>query len=108
MPSNNAKSQSLPRITVSLDIFDDAVVNLMAKNTGKSKSEIVRTMITHWIESNPDTLKTKYKIEYEDVQRIIQFENEERNIEDDLNQLLNFFRRRSDTKNYLKVSSIES
>ncbi|MGQ4875442.1 MAG: ribbon-helix-helix domain-containing protein [Promethearchaeia archaeon] len=93
MPSNSSKSSNLPRITVSLDPFDDTVINMMATKTGKSKSEILRTIITQWIESNPDTLKSKYMIDFDDVRREMQIKNQERNIEDDLNELIRFFKR---------------
>ncbi len=92
MPPVN-KPSNLPRITVSLDPFDDAIINQMAEEMSKSKSEILRNIINEWIISNPDTLKLKYGIIFEDVRREIQIKNEERNIEDDIKQLINFFKR---------------
>ena len=92
MPSSS-KSSNLPRITVSLDPFDDAIINQMAEEMSKSKSEILRNIINEWIISNPDTLKLKYGIIFEDVRREIQIKNEERNIEDDVNNLISFFKR---------------
>jgi hypothetical protein len=92
MPSSS-KSSNLPRITVSLDPFDDAIINQMAEEMSKSKSEILRNIINEWIISNPDTLKLKYGIIFEDVRREIQIKNEERNIEDDVKNLISFFKR---------------
>ncbi len=92
MPSNS-KSSNLPRITVSLDPFDDAIINQMAEEMSKSKSEILRNIINEWIISNPDTLKLKYGIIFEDVRREIQIKNDERNIEDDVKNLISFFKR---------------
>ena len=92
MPSTS-KPSNLPRITVSLDPFDDAIINQMAEEMSKSKSEILRNIINEWIISNPDTLKLKYGIIFEDVRREIQIKNEERNIEDDIKNIINFFKR---------------
>ena len=93
MSSEENKSSNLPRITVSLDHFDETVIKLMAEKMGKSKSEILRNIINDWIITNPDTLNSKYGIESVDVRREIQLRNKEREIEDDLEQILNFFRR---------------
>ena len=93
MSSEENKSSNLPRITVSLDHFDETVIKLMAEKMGKSKSEILRNIINDWIISNPDILNSKYGIESVDVRREIQLRNKERKIEDDLEQIVNFFRR---------------
>ena len=93
MSSEESKSSTLPRITVSLDHFDETVINLMAEKMGKSKSEILRNIINEWIIKNPDTLNSKYGIISVDVRREIQLRNNERKIDDDLNQIINFFKR---------------
>ena len=93
MSSEENKSSNLPRITVSLDHFDETVIKLMAEKMGKSKSEILRNIINDWIIINPDILNSKYGIESVDVRREIQLRNNERKIEDDLEQIVSFFRR---------------
>ncbi len=93
MPSEVNKSSNLPRITVSLDHFDETVIKLMAEKMGKSKSEILRNIINDWIITNPDTLNSKYGIESVDVRREIQLRNNEREIQDDLEQIISFFKR---------------
>jgi DNA-directed RNA polymerase subunit L len=93
MSSEESKSSSLPRITVSLDHFDDTVINLMADKMGKSKSEIIRNILNEWIISNPDVLNSKYGIVPVDVRREIQIRNKERNVEDDLEKIVKFFKR---------------
>jgi len=93
MPSEDIKSSNLPRITVSLDHFDETVIKLMAEKMGKSKSEILRNIINDWIINNPDTLNSKYGIESVDVRREIQLRNKEREIEGDLEQIVSFFKR---------------
>ena len=93
MSSEENKSSTLPRITVSLDHFDETVINLMAEKMGKSKSEILRNIINEWIITNPDMLNSKYGIISVDVRREIQLRNKERKIDDDLDQIINFFKR---------------
>jgi len=93
MPSEENKSSNLPRITVSLDHFDETVIKLMAEKMGKSKSEILRNIINDWIITSPDILNSKYGIVSVDVRREIQLRNKERNIDDDLKQIVSFFRR---------------
>lgn len=93
MSSEDSKSSTLPRITVSLDHFDETVINLMAEKMGKSKSEILRNIINDWIITNPDILNSKYGIESVDVRREIQIRNKERKIEDDIEQIISFFKR---------------
>ena len=93
MSSEENKSSNLPRITVSLDHFDETVIKLMAEKMGKSKSEILRNIINDWIITSPDILNSKYGIVSVDVRREIQLRNKERNIDDDLKQIVSFFRR---------------
>ncbi|GAG86086.1 unnamed protein product, partial [marine sediment metagenome] len=54
MSSEENKSSNLPRITVSLDFFDETVIKLMAEKMGKSKSEILRNILNDWIITNPE------------------------------------------------------
>ena len=46
-----------------------------------------------WIITNPDMLNSKYGIISVDVRREIQLRNKERKIDDDLDQIINFFKR---------------
>jgi len=93
MSSEENKSSNLPRITVSVDFFDETVIKLMAEKMGKSKSEILRNILNEWIITNPDILESKYGILSVDVRREIQLRNKERKISDDLKQIINFFNR---------------
>lgn len=93
MPSESPKSTGLPRTTVSLDPFDNEVIQKMADEINKSKSEILRNIINEWIISNPGTLQAKYGINFKDIKREIQLKNDERTIDDDINEIVGFFKR---------------
>ena len=68
---------SSPRITVSLDIFDDKVISKMSEYRDTSKSEIIRNIIHQWIEENPNTLKNNYAVDFMEINREIKVETEE-------------------------------
>ncbi len=93
MPSESTKPTGLPRTTVSLDPFDSEIIQKMADEMSKSKSEILRNIINEWIISNPDTLQAKYGINFKDIKREIQLKNDERTIEDDIIEIVRFFKR---------------
>lgn len=91
---------SSPRITVSLDIFDDKVINKMSEYRDTSKSEIVRNIIHQWIEDNPDTLENNYGINFKEINKEILVETRDKSIEDLKAELLSM-------KEMLKRISIE-
>lgn len=72
MPSESKKSSDLSRITFSLDIFDEKIIDLMAKKRKQSRSETVRNIIHNWIENNSELLKSNYDIDLTDVTREIE------------------------------------
>ena len=61
------KRSSLSRITAGLDEFDHKVVTRMARARSLSLSEIVRTLIHQWIESNPEILEKNYGISFKEI-----------------------------------------
>lgn len=69
MPSEPKKSSDLSRITFSLDVFDERVIDLMAGKRKQSRSETVRNIIHNWIESNSEILNSNYAINLLDVAR---------------------------------------
>lgn len=82
---------SSPRITVSLDIFDDKVISKMSEYRDTSKSEIVRNIIHQWIEENPDTLKNNYGVSYKEINKEILVETKEITIEGLIEKLPEMF-----------------
>lgn len=91
---------SSPRITVSLDIFDDKVINKMSEYRDTSKSEIVRNIIHQWIEESPDLLEKNYGINFKEINKEIKLETSEKTMEDLKEKLLSM-------KGMLKRISIE-
>ncbi len=67
----NKEEKKKKRTPVGLDVFDDKVISRMADYRKKSKSEILRFIVSNWIESNPDVLKTNYNINFEEVNKEI-------------------------------------
>jgi predicted house-cleaning noncanonical NTP pyrophosphatase (MazG superfamily) len=91
---------SSPRITVSLDIFDDKVINKMSEYRDTSKSEIVRNIIHQWIEESPDLLEKNYGISFKEINKEIKLETSDKTMEDLKEKLLSM-------KEMLKRMSIE-
>ena len=71
------KRSSLSRITAGLDEFDHKVVTRMARARSLSLSEIVRTLIHQWIESNPEILEKNYGISFKEITEEINRESYE-------------------------------
>jgi hypothetical protein len=61
------KPSNLFRVTTILEEFDYKVVNRIAKDRNLSLSEVVRTIVRYWIESNPELLKTNYGIDLKEI-----------------------------------------
>jgi hypothetical protein len=61
------KRSNLSRVTAGLDDFDYKVVNRIAKSRKLPLSEVVRTIVHYWIESNPELLKTNYGIDLKEI-----------------------------------------
>jgi len=60
-----------PRVTVTLDIFDDKVIDQMSKHRDASKSEMIRFMVRQWIEENPNMLEKNYGVNIDDINKEI-------------------------------------
>ena len=67
----------MDRITTGLDEFDYKVVNKMAQNRNKSLSEVVRSIVHHWIEFNPELLERNYGIDLKEISEEIRRESYE-------------------------------
>ncbi|MFX0072273.1 MAG: hypothetical protein ACFFAO_14400 [Candidatus Hermodarchaeota archaeon] len=90
MPSNPSESTGLPRITVSLDLFDETVISMMANKRNKSKSETIRTIVNQWIMSNSNILKEQYGIETEEVSREIEIKDKNKFLDDKIKKLISY------------------
>ena len=90
MSSDGKKSSELSRITFSLDLFDEKVIDLMAKKRKQSRSETVRNIIHNWVESNAGVLKNNYDIDLTDVSREIEITNYEEVIQESIDKLIKY------------------
>ena len=87
------KKPKLPRVTVSLDFFDDLLVSKLVGYEGQSKSEVLRHILKKWIGENTDVIQNTYGIKFSEIRRELQMktmiEAEEKVIE----SLLKLFKR---------------
>ena len=90
MPSNTSESTGLPRITVSLDLFDETVISMMVNKRNKSKSETIRSIINQWIMTNSNILKEQYGIETEEVSREIEIKDKSKFLDDKIKKLISY------------------
>lgn len=76
MSSNNEveaekerKKPKLPRVTVSLDFFDDLLVSKLVGYEGQSKSEVLRHILKKWIGENTEIIQNTYGIKFSEIRR---------------------------------------
>ncbi len=87
------KKPKLPRLTVTLDLFSEKIITKMADFKGTTKSEIIRDILSKWIEAHPDTIKDNYNVSYEDLRREIELESELRDLKEVIKKLPIMFKR---------------
>lgn len=87
MPPN---TNEMPRITVSLDLFDETIISSMAKKRHKSKSEAIRFIVTQWIASSSKLLKEQYGIDTEHVSKELEIENIDDYISEKIAELMEY------------------
>lgn len=63
------KKPKLPRVTVSLDFFDDLLVNKLVGYEGQSKSEVLRHILKKWIGENTEIIQNIYGIKFSEIRR---------------------------------------
>ncbi len=90
MPSDTSDSSKLPRISVSLDLFDETIISMMAEKRGKSKSESVRSIVSQWILSNSSLLKEQYSIDTEQVSKELEIKDMDQYLENKIEKLVSF------------------
>ncbi|MBN1803342.1 MAG: hypothetical protein JW891_17655, partial [Candidatus Lokiarchaeota archaeon] len=87
MPS---KPNEMPRTTVSLDIFNETIIGMMAEKRKKSKSEVIRFIVDKWVETNSEILKEQYGIDTEHVSKELEIDNLDVYIEEKIKVLSEF------------------
>ena len=87
------KKPKLPRITVSLDYFDDLLVNKLVGYEGQSKSEVLRHILKKWIGENSEKIQNTYGIKFSEIRREIQMKTIKEEKEKVIETLLKLFKR---------------
>jgi hypothetical protein len=87
------KRPKLPRTTVSLDIFDDLIIDKLVGFEGQNKSEVIRSIVKKWIGVNAERIQEVYGIKFEDVRREIQLFEDDEKIKKKIDKLPQFFKR---------------
>jgi hypothetical protein len=100
MPSNSIdelekerKKPKLPRITVSLDEFDEIIVSKLVGYEGQNKSEVIRHILKKWISDNTEKIQNTYGIKFSEVRRELQMKGVREEKEKSMELLLNLFKR---------------
>ena len=90
---NERKKPKLPRVTVSLDEFDEKIISKLVGFEGQNKSEVIRSILKKWIGENSSKIQSVYGIMFEDVRREIQLDQDVKEIEAKIEKLPIFFKR---------------
>lgn len=100
MSSNNdidsekeRKKPKLPRITVSLDKFDELLVTKLVGYEGQNKSEVIRHIVKKWIGENSEKIQDIYGIKFSEIRRELQMKTIKEEKEKALEMLLRLFKR---------------
>ena len=87
------KKPKLPRVTVSLDFFDDLLVSKLVGYEGQSKSEVLRHILKKWIGKNAEIIQNTYGIKFSEIRRELQMKTIVEEKEKAIEKLLKLFKR---------------
>ena len=87
------KKPKLPRVTVSLDFFDDLLVSKLVGYEGQSKSEVLRHILKKWISNNAEIIQNTYGIKFSEIRRELQTKTIVEEKEKVIEKLLKLFKR---------------
>ena len=87
------KKPKLPRVTVSLDFFDDLLVSKLVGYEGQSKSEVLRHILKKWIGENTDIIQNTYGIKFSEIRRELQMKTVVEDKEKPVEKILKLFKR---------------
>ena len=87
------KKPKLPRVTVSLDFFDDLLVSKLVGYEGQSKSEVLRHILKKWIGENTDIIQNTYGIKFSEIRRELQMKTVMEDKEKPVEKILKLFKR---------------
>jgi len=87
------KKPKLPRITVSLDKFDELLVTKLVGYEGQNKSEVIRHIVKKWIGENSEKIQNIYGIKFLEIRRELQMKTIKEEKEKAIELLLRLFKR---------------
>ena len=87
------KKPKLPRVTVSLDFFDDLLVSKLVGYEGQSKSEVLRHILKKWIGENTEIIQNTYGIKFSEIRRELQMKDMMAEKEKVIQTILKLFKR---------------
>jgi Arc/MetJ-type ribon-helix-helix transcriptional regulator len=82
-----------PKITVSLDEFDAKIIERLVGFEGQNKSEVIRVILHRWIIQNSSLVENQYGINFKDINREIELDEESLGFEALSLDILKFFKR---------------
>ncbi|MBN1214502.1 MAG: hypothetical protein JXA99_03575 [Candidatus Lokiarchaeota archaeon] len=116
MSSENSASDKFKRITISIDVVNERLVQSLEGIKGTSKSKVINNIIEEWIEQNADKIMSMWEIDLIGLRKIAQttykgitIDNDLQVLEKDLfNQMVEMFKGISsidinDAAEFLKV-----
>jgi len=87
------KKPKLPRVTVSLDEFDELIISKLVGFEGHNKSEVIRHILKKWIGANTEKIQNTYGIKFKEVRRELKIKTIEEEAQKIKEELLHLFKR---------------
>ncbi len=116
MSSENSATDKFKRVTISIDVVNERLVQSLEGIKGTSKSKVINNIIEEWVEQNADKIMSMWEIDLIGLRKIAQTTYKGINIDNDLqilekdlfNQMVEMFKGISsidinDAAEFLKV-----
>lgn len=87
MSSNDISSDKFKRVTISLDVVNEKLVQNLEGIKGTSKSKVINNIIEEWVEQNADKIMNMWNIDLIGLRRIAQTTYKGIDVEKDLQSL---------------------
>ncbi|MBY9006962.1 MAG: hypothetical protein KGD63_09395 [Candidatus Lokiarchaeota archaeon] len=84
MPSENTNTDKFKRITISLDVVNEKLIQNLEGIKGTSKSKVINNIIEEWIEQNANKIMSMWKIDLIGLRKIAQNTYKGVNVENEL------------------------
>jgi len=116
MSSENSATDKFKRVTISIDVVNERLIQSLEGIKGTSKSKVINNIIEEWVEQNADKIMSMWEIDLIGLRKIAQTTYKGINIDNDLqilekdlfNQMVEMFKGISsidinDAAEFLKV-----